>query len=131
MGEYFLSQKFIRRSFERRETTTKQLLNAGRGHQARRKEANCLQKEAGQNIKDKKRDKTVRDESCPGEGVVKEEKFPNTRKPSHWQVCGEFWNLRGQHNQKEKKRQPTEYAPNCNSQWRSSPDACACQQRGG
>ena len=37
------------------------------------------------------------------EGVVKEEKFPNTRKPSHWQVCGEFWNIRGQHNQEEKK----------------------------
>ena len=34
----------------------------------------------------------------PREGVVKEEKFPNTRKPSHQQVCGEFWNLRGQHN---------------------------------
>ena len=29
---------------------------------------------------------------------MKEEKFPNTRKPSHWQVCGKFWNLRGQHN---------------------------------
>ena len=26
----------------------------------------------------------------PWEGVVKEEKFPNTRKPSHWWVCGEF-----------------------------------------
>ena len=38
----------------------------------------------------------------PGEGVVKEEKFPNTRKPSHRQVCGEFWNLRGQHNREEK-----------------------------
>ena len=24
------------------------------------------------------------------EGVVKEEKFPNTRKASHWWVCGEF-----------------------------------------
>ena len=24
----------------------------------------------------------------PGEGVVKEEKFPNTRKPSHQWVCG-------------------------------------------
>ena len=22
---------------------------------------------------------------------MKEEKFPNTRKPSHWRVCGEFW----------------------------------------
>ena len=37
-------------------------------------------------------------ETRPGEGVVKEEKFPNTRKPSHQWVCGEFWNLRGQHN---------------------------------
>ena len=35
---------------------------------------------------------------------MKEEKFPNTRKPSHWRVCGEFWNLRGQHNQEGKKK---------------------------
>ena len=33
---------------------------------------------------------------------MKEEKFPNTRKPSHQWVCGEFWNLRGQHNWEEK-----------------------------
>ena len=37
-------------------------------------------------------------ESHPEEGVVKEEKFPNTRKPSYQHVCGEFWNLRGQCN---------------------------------
>ena len=41
-------------------------------------------------------------ETYPGEGVVKEEKFPNTRKPSHPWVCGEFWDLRGQHNWEEK-----------------------------
>ena len=41
-------------------------------------------------------------ETLSGEGVMKEEKFPNTRKLSHWQVYGEFWNLRGQHNQEEK-----------------------------
>ena len=41
-------------------------------------------------------------ETCPGEGVVKEEKFPKARKPSHQQVCGEFWNLRGQHNREKK-----------------------------
>ena len=29
-------------------------------------------------------------ESHPREGVVKEEKCPNTRKPSHQWVCGEF-----------------------------------------
>ena len=42
-------------------THKKKLLNAGRGHQAPRKAAHCLQKEVGQNIKDKKRDKRVRD----------------------------------------------------------------------
>ena len=36
-------------------------------------------------------------ETHPGEGVVMEEKFPNTRKPSHQQVYVAFWNLRGQH----------------------------------
>ena len=42
-------------------------------------------------------------ETHPREGVMKEEKFPNTKKPSHWQICGEFWTLRGQHNQEGKK----------------------------
>ena len=45
-------------------------------------------------------------ETCPGEGVVK--KFPNIRKLSYRWVCGEFWNLRGQHNQ-ENKQTNTEY----------------------
>ena len=60
-------------------------------------------------------------ETRPREGVMKEEKFWNTRKPSHWQICGEFWTLRGQHNWEEKK--PTEYVPNFNSHQRSSPEA--------
>ena len=29
-------------------------------------------------------------ETHPEEGVVKEEKFPNTRKPFHQHVCGEL-----------------------------------------
>ena len=41
----------------------------------------------------------------PGEEIVKEEKFPDSRKPSHRWVCGEFWNLRGQQNQEEKTPQ--------------------------
>ena len=45
-------------------------------------------------------------EAHPGEGVMKEEKFPNSRKRSHSWVCGEFWNLRGQHNWEEKKKNP-------------------------
>ena len=59
---------------------------------------------------------------------MKEEKFPNTRKLSHLWVCGEFWNLRGQHNREEKKK---EYTLNCNSLWRSSPDTCICHQGAG
>ena len=38
-----------------------------------RKAAHCLQKEVGQNIKDKKRDKRTRDSDCPWKGVVIEE----------------------------------------------------------
>ena len=37
---------------------------------------------------------------------MKEEKLPHSRKPSHRWVCGEFWNLRGQHNWEEKKQNP-------------------------
>ena len=48
-------------------------------------------------------------ETHPLQGVIK--KFPNTRKPSHQQVCGEFWYLRGQHNQEEKKKTAKEYLP--------------------
>ena len=43
-GDHFLLHKFIERTFERWANSTKQLLNAGRGHQAPRKAAHCLQK---------------------------------------------------------------------------------------
>ena len=52
--------------------------------------------------KRKRETKELDTETRPGEGVVKE-KFLNTRKPFHQRVCGEFWNLRGQHNREEKK----------------------------
>ena len=42
-------------------------------------------------------------ETCPREGVMKE-KFSNMRKTSHRRVCGEFWNLRGQHNLEGKNK---------------------------
>ena len=54
--------------------STKQLLNAGRGHQAPRKAAHCLQEEVGQNIKDKKRDERGRDGDPFGEGSLKRER---------------------------------------------------------
>ena len=47
---------------------------------------------------------------------------------------GEFWNLRGQHNQEKNKqtnRKPTEYVSNCTCEWRSSPDARVHHQRAG
>ena len=53
--------------------------------------------------KTKRETKELGTEACPRQGVVKEEKFPDTRKPSHRWVCGEFWNLRGQHNREEKR----------------------------
>ena len=61
----------------------------------------------------KRETKELGTETHPGEGVV-EEKFPNSRKPSHRWVWGEFWNLRGQHNLEEKKKKPTKYAPKHN-----------------
>ena len=39
----------------------------------------------------------------PGKGVLKREKFPNTRKPSHCRICAELWKHRGQHKRKKKK----------------------------
>ena len=93
-----------------------------------------LQKEVGQNMKDKKETKELGTETHPGEGVMKE-KFPHSRKPSPRQVCGEFWNLRGQHNQERKKQtnkqNPTEYTPSHNCQQRSSPDARVQHQGAG
>ena len=49
----------------------------------------------------KKETKEVGRELCPGKRVLKREKFPNTRKHSHCQVCGEPWKHRGQHNREE------------------------------
>jgi len=54
-----------------------------------------------------KRQKETKDlgtETHSGERVMKE-KLPNSRKPSYRWVCGEFWNLRGQHNQEKKQKQ--------------------------
>ena len=39
----------------------------------------------------------------PGKGVLKREKFPKTRKPSHSRICAELWKHRGQHKREEKK----------------------------
>ena len=68
----------------------------------------------------------------PGEGM-KEVKLPPSRKLSHRQVFGEFWNLRRQQNWggKKKKNSNTSNMPNCNCKWRSNPEACVCHQHVG
>ena len=101
-GRPLLPPQIHQRTFEHGVNSTKQLLNASRGHQTPRKVAHCLRKEVGKNIKDKKRDKRGRDGAPSWEGSLKKERFPNTRKHSHCRVCGEPWNLRGQHNPEER-----------------------------
>ena len=84
MGRTLSPPQVHQRTFKRRVNSTKQLLNAGRGHQAPRKATHCLQKEVGKNIKDKKKEtKEGGMELHPEKGVLKREKFPNTRKHSH------------------------------------------------
>ena len=70
---------------------------------APRKAAHCLGKEVGKNIKDKRIEtKEGGAELLPRKGVLKREKFANTRKHSHCRVCGEPWKHRGQCNREEK-----------------------------
>ena len=71
-GDHFLPHKFIKRTFECWANSTKQLLMASRGHQALRKAAHHLRKEGRQNIKDKKRDKRVRDGDLSWEVLIEE-----------------------------------------------------------
>ena len=67
-GDHFLPHKFIKRTFQPWINSTKQLLNAGRGHQALRKADHCLQKQGRKNIKDEKRDKGGREGALSQEG---------------------------------------------------------------
>ena len=53
----------------------KQILNAGRGHQAPRKAAHCIRKEVGKNIKDKKSDKRGRDRAPSQKESLKKRGF--------------------------------------------------------
>ena len=90
-GDHFLPHKFIKITFERWVNSTKQLLNASRGHQAPRKAGHCLQKEVGKNINNKKRDKRGRNGAPSREGSLKKERSFQTpgntlSLPSLWQA---------------------------------------------
>ena len=71
MGRPFFPHKFIKRTFKRRVKSTKQLLNAGRGHQVPRKASHCLRKEVGKNIKDEKKRPKKEGRSSIWEGSLK------------------------------------------------------------
>ena len=124
---------FIKSSFECWATSTKQLLYTGGGHQAPRKAAHSLWKDVGQNIKDKKRDQTVRDEDLSWGESCKRRSFQTVGNPLTDRSVGSFGISEGNITGREKKKTKnhhhhnTEYAPNC--QWRSSPEARVSHQR--
>ena len=84
-GDHFLPHKFIKRTFRHWVNSTKQLLNAGRGHQAPRKADHCLQKQVGKIWKMKKETKEVGRELCPGKGVLSWEESLKKREVSKHQ----------------------------------------------
>ena len=89
-GDHSLSYKFIERTIERWTKFTKQLLIASSGHQAPRKAAHCLQREVGQNIKDKKGDKRARDGDPSQEGSLNRGSVPSPGNPRAGGSGGSF-----------------------------------------
>ena len=62
---------------------------------------------------------------------MKEAKFPNSWKPSHWWVCGEFGISEGNITGREGKKTNHKIGAYHNSQWRTIPDACLWHQQAG
>ena len=93
--------------------------------------AHCIQKEVGQNIKDKKRVKRVRDgDPSWGGGSGKRRNF-QTQGNTSGSVASfgiSEGNITGR---KKNKIKPTDDTPNRNSQWRSSPDTQSATNKWG
>ena len=89
-----------------------------------------LRKEVGQNVKDKKRDKRVRDGDSSQGGSRKREVSKHQETLSLVGLWG-FGISEGNRTGRKKWIKPTDYAPNSNSQRRSSPDARVCHQQAG
>ena len=91
-----------------------------------------LRKEVGQNVKDKKRDKRVRDGDPSLEGCHKRGGFQTPGNPLTSGFVGSFGNSEGTITGRKKiKIKPTDYMCNCNSQRRSSPDTRVHHQKAG
>ena len=84
-GDHFIPRQYIKRSSACGAISTKQLHNAGGEPQIPREANQSLSNEIGQKIKMKRETKDLGMETHPGEGVVKEEKFPHNRKSFHRQ----------------------------------------------
>ena len=95
MGRPFSPPQIHQRTIQRRTNFTKQLLIPRWGHQAPRKAAHCLQKEVGQNIKDKKRDKRARDGDPSWEGSLNRGSFQSPGNPRTSGSGGSFRILEG------------------------------------
>ena len=127
-GEHFIHQKFVRRSFECGATSTKQLLNAGRGHRTTRKTSQSLQKEVGQNIKDKNKDKEFRDQrrSILGRELWRRTSFHIIGNPLTGGLVGRFGISKGNIARKKKKKKLNQHY-----QWRNCSETHVCQQQVG
>ena len=88
MGRSLSPPQIHQKNIKTLSKSTKQLLNASRGHQAPRKAAHCFRKEIGKNIKDKKRDKRGRYGAPAWEGSLKKREVSKNREtlslPSLW-----------------------------------------------
>ena len=78
------------KNFQHWVNSTKQLLNAGRGHQTPRKADHCLQKQVGKNTKDEKRNKRGREGAPSRGGSFKKRKVSKHQEtlslPSLWRA---------------------------------------------
>ena len=83
-GDHFPPHKYIKTTSTCGTTPTEHLLNAGRRPQTSQKARNSPRTWVGQKKKGKTETKEQGRDLHLGEGAVKEEKFPHTRKPLHW-----------------------------------------------
>ena len=102
-GEHFLPHKFIKRAFKLSSKFHKTTSECRQRTSGTQKSDPTLRKEVGKKYKrQKKKTKEGGTGFRPRKGVLKREKFPNTRKPSHCRICAELWKHRGQHNREKK-----------------------------
>ena len=103
LGDHYLPHKYIKNHLQVEQVLQNSFWTPAEDPQIPRNANQSLQNEVEQSIKTKRETKNFRAEIHPGQGVVKE-MFSHTRKPSHKQVSREFWNFRGKHNLKKKKK---------------------------